>query len=84
VTYSYTDGSVDGQHAFKHGEKMEALQEVTGNAKIDAIFDKEFLKQVRSSYNASRQRSRQRKSAAPEQEEEEHDDDDGEFGWLDE
>ncbi len=49
VSFTYTHGSVDATHAKKHKQKMEASQEVTGDATINSIFDKEFIRKVGAS-----------------------------------
>lgn len=58
VNYTYTYGSIDAKHAEKHEEKMEASQEVTGDAHIDKIFSPDFIARVTNSYNARVPQSR--------------------------
>lgn len=71
ISFSYTHGSVDAKHAEKHDEKMKASQEVTGDSKIDNIFDEAFIAKVTSSSpHTTAPRVRQAKQVREEEEQE--------------
>ena len=69
---------------------MEASQEITGDSKIDAIFDKAFIAKVSKSYAYSNRKSTKvRKEEQPEdstaeQDEELNDEGESLYSWLNE
>jgi len=63
---------------------MEASQEVTGDAKIDSIFDREFINKVSQSYNVYKHRNAKVRAETRAQEEELNDEEVDPFEWLNE